>query len=87
MVLDDLVGHDPAGILPGQRIMPGTRKAPSQLVFFSLRNGVIAAVRPGVHVRAVVGRVDDDGVVGDAQLVERLEQLPTSLSWSIIVSW
>jgi hypothetical protein len=31
----------PAGILPGQRIISGTRKAPSQLVFFSLWNGVI----------------------------------------------
>ena len=31
----------PAGILPGQRTISGTRKAPSQLVFFSLRNGVI----------------------------------------------
>ena len=55
--------------------MHGTRNAPSQLVFFSLRNGVIAAVRPGVHVRAVVGRVEDDGVVGDAEVVERLEEL------------
>ena len=32
----------PAGILPGHRIISGTRKAPSQLVFFSDRNGVIA---------------------------------------------
>ena len=32
----------PAGILPGHRIISGTRKAPSQLVFFSERNGVIA---------------------------------------------
>ena len=32
------------------------------------------SVRPGVHVRAVVGGVDDDGVVGDAHVVERLEQ-------------
>jgi hypothetical protein len=31
-----------AWILPGQRIMAGTRKAPSQLVFFSLRKGVMA---------------------------------------------
>ena len=31
----------PAGILPGQRIISGTRNAPSQLVFFSLRNGVV----------------------------------------------
>jgi hypothetical protein len=33
----------PAGILPGHRISSGTRKAPSQLEFFSLRNGVIPA--------------------------------------------
>jgi hypothetical protein len=32
----------PAGIRPGHRIISGIRKAPSQLVFFSLRNGVIA---------------------------------------------
>ena len=32
----------PASIRPGQRTTIGTRKAPSQLVFFSLRNGVIA---------------------------------------------
>ena len=32
----------PAGILPGQRITSGTRNAPSQLVSFSLRNGVVA---------------------------------------------
>ena len=33
----------PALIFPGQRIISGTRKAPSQLVFFSLRNGVVPA--------------------------------------------
>jgi hypothetical protein len=33
----------PGLILPGQRIMKGTRKAPSQFVFFSLRKGVVAA--------------------------------------------
>ena len=32
----------PGLIFPGHRIMHGTRNAPSQLVFFSLRNGVIA---------------------------------------------
>jgi hypothetical protein len=32
----------PAGMRPGQRISSGTRNAPSQLVFFSLRNGVVA---------------------------------------------
>ncbi len=33
----------PAGILPGQRTISGIRNAPSQLVFFSLRNGVVPA--------------------------------------------
>ena len=34
-----------------------------------------AAVGPGVHVRPVVGRVHDEGVVGDAELVEIVEHL------------
>ena len=33
---------DPALILPGQRRNAGTRQAPSQLVSFWLRNGVLA---------------------------------------------
>ena len=45
-------------------------------MFFSLRNGVIAASGQRVHVRAVVGRVDHDGVVGDAEIVELLQNLP-----------
>ena len=35
-----------------------------------------AAVRPAHHLGAVVGRVHHDGVVGDAELVELVEQLP-----------
>ena len=35
----------------------------------------IGAVRPGVDLRAVVGRVHDDGVIGDTQLVEFVEHL------------
>ena len=69
----------PAGILPGQRTIAGTRNAPSQFVFFSLRNGVVAGVGPRVHVRPVVGRVDDDRVLGDAELVELVEHLPDVL--------
>ncbi len=34
---------EPDAILPGQRTMAGTRQPPSQLVFFSPRNGVAAA--------------------------------------------
>ena len=32
---------EPASIFPGHRASMGTRNAPSQLVFFSLRNGVM----------------------------------------------
>ena len=34
---------EPGLMCPGQRTMAGTRKAPSQLEFFSLRNGVMPA--------------------------------------------
>ena len=34
-----------------------------------------AAVRPRVHVRAVVGRIHDEGIVGDAELIEEVEHL------------
>ena len=33
----------PAGMWPGQRMNAGTRQPPSQLVFFSDRNGVMPA--------------------------------------------
>ena len=33
------------------------------------------AVRPGIHVRAVVRAVHHEGVIGDAQLVEQVQQL------------
>ena len=44
-ILNDMMSFRivPAGILPGQRIMAGTRNPPSQLVFFSLLKGVMAA--------------------------------------------
>jgi len=45
------------------------------LVFFPLRNGVIAPSGHEFHVRAVVGAVHDKGVIGDAGIVERLQQL------------
>ena len=47
-----------------------------------------AAVRPGVHVRAVVGGEHDDGVVVDAQVVELLEHLRRRCSSSSTMpSW
>ena len=66
---------EPASILPGQRTIEGTRQPPSQLVFFSPRKGVAAASGQVFVVRAVVRGVEHDGVVGDAQFVEQLEEL------------
>ena len=37
------VEYEPGLMFPGQRIRHGTRKAPSQFVFFSLREGVVPA--------------------------------------------
>ena len=39
-----------------------------------MRNGIDARVRPGVVVRAVVGGVEHDGVVGHAQFVDQVQQ-------------
>ena len=55
--------------------MAGTRQPPSQLVFFSLRNGVIAGIGPSIHVGPVISRVEDESVVGDPELVEQVEKL------------
>jgi hypothetical protein len=64
----------PAGKRPGQRMKAGTRKAPSQFEFFSPWKGVVPA-SGGVVVRAVVRRVLDDRVVGEAEVVDQLQQL------------
>ena len=69
------VDTSPALICPGQRIMAGTRNAPSQLVSFSLRNGVVAASGQRELIGTVVGRVDHDGVICYPQVIERFEEL------------
>ena len=64
----------PAGNLPGpahERRHP-VGALPVGVFLAAERRG--AGVRPGVVVRAVVGRVQDDRVVGDAEIVELLEQ-------------
>ena len=70
---DDVVGHlarldlarpaehgrHPVGAFPVRVLLAAERRHRS--------------VRPRVHVRAVVGRVHDEGVVGDAEIIQRLE--------------
>ena len=75
VVLDDLVGHHAGRDVarPADHLRDPERALPVGVLLAAERGH--AAVGPGVHVRAVVGGVDDDRVVGDAQLVELVEQL------------
>ena len=65
----------PAGILPGQRTIIGTRNAPSQFVFFSLRKGVVPASGQVFMCGPLSVAVHDDRVLSDPELVEQIEQL------------
>ena len=65
----------PGFTTPGQRTIIGMRKPPSQVVPFSPWNGVMAPSGHKRHLGAVVGRVEHDGVVGDAEIVELLQKL------------
>src|SRR5262245_46222426 len=77
----------PALIFPGQRTISGTRNAPSQLVFFSLRNGVVPA--SGHVFRCGPLSVEYcTNVLSVRPCLSRKSSIwPTFLSWSIIVSW
>ena len=64
------------------------RNAPSQFEFFSLRNGVMPASGHVFMWGPLSVEYDDDGVVRDAEGYRaRSSSAPTTLSWSIIVSW
>ena len=65
----------PAFIFPGQRTSIGTRNAPSQLVFFSLRNGVIAPSGQVFICGPLSVEYMTTGVVRDTELVEIIEHL------------
>ena len=53
-------GRDAVGAFPVRVLLAAERRR--------------AGIRPGIVVRAVVGRVQDDGVVGDAEVVEQLQE-------------
>ena len=69
----------PFSVLP-ERNLPGQRtKAGNAIGAFPVRVLLAAerrraGIRPGVVVRAVVGRVHDDRVIGDAEIVHQLQQ-------------
>ena len=77
----------PAGIFPGQRMTKGTRKAPSQFVFFSERNGVMPA--SGQVFMCTPLSVEYTTIVSSPMpsLSILSSTLPTCLSWSTMVSW
>ena len=64
----------PGLMTPGQRTIERHAEAalPGRALLAVERRD--AAVRPGHRLGAVVGAVDDDGVVGDAEVVELLQQ-------------
>ena len=70
-VVDDRAGLDDAGPADQARNAEGALPVGRLLAL----EGRGAAVRPGNPFGAIVGRVDDDGVVGGAEIVEQLQQL------------
>ena len=74
VVLDDLVGHRPGRDLarPADQLGDAEGALPVGVLLAAERRH--RPVRPRVHVRPVVGRVDDDRVLGDAELVEQVEE-------------
>ena len=77
----------PAGMWPGHRTIAGTRYAPSQFEFFSLRNGVMPA--SGQLFMCGPLSVEYMTIVLSARPFSSRKSRtdPTSSSWSTIVSW
>ena len=63
------------GTRPGQRTIAGTPVATLPIGVLLTPEGGRTSVGPGERLRAVVGRVDHDGIVGDAEVVEFLQEL------------
>ena len=87
VVLDDLVRHDARSDPARPADQLGNPEAPSQLVFFSLRNGVVA---PSGQVfscgpLSVLYTTIVSSVMPSSS--RRSSSWPTLPSWSIIVSW
>ncbi|MET3930376.1 hypothetical protein ABIE51_002263 [Lysobacter sp. OAE881] len=76
VMLDDLVAHrarrNAAG--PADQLRNTESAFPVRVLLAAERRH--ARIRPAVHVRAVVGGIDDDGVFGQAQFVQQVQHLP-----------
>ena len=75
-----LKGHDVVDHLPRlDAARPADRRRRAEAAFPGGRllapEGGVAAIGPGHHLGAVVGGVDDDGVLRDAEVVQLLQQL------------
>lgn len=75
VLLDDLVGDHARGDLarPANHLRNAECAFPVGVLLTA--EGGCCAVGPGVGVWAVVGAVDDDGVLRDAQSVQRIKEL------------
>ena len=73
-VADDLVGHGAGLDLAGPAHHGRHPEGALPVGVLLVAEGRHAAVGPGVHMRPVVGAVHDDGVVGDAQVIQLLQQ-------------
>ena len=72
MVAYDLVRYRSGGDLAGERTHAGTRKAPSQLEFFSFRKGVVPASGQVFMCGPLSVLYMHERVVGYAKLVEQV---------------
>src|SRR5215470_6677334 len=71
---DDLIGDQPRRDLAGPANHARHPEGALPVSVFLAAERRHRPVRPGVHVGAVVSRVEKDGVAGDAEVVERFQQ-------------
>src|SRR5277367_5457481 len=79
MVLDDLVGNRAGWNLAGPPYQLWNAKCALPICVLLAAEGGHRPVGPSVHVRAVVGAVHDEGIFGDAQLVQSIQHLTNIL--------